>query len=72
MYILVKQYLLDKLFSISAHITDSVPVHGEVSLKCFMFFQQALMKTNIPLFIIIYYVLRNTFYVIVMRLPVSI
>lgn len=37
-------YLLDKLFSISTHIIDPVPVHSEVCLKCFMLFQQTLLK----------------------------
>lgn len=38
-------YLLDKLFSIGTHIIDPVPVHSEVCLKCFMLFQQTLLKS---------------------------
>ena len=49
---LYSQYLLNKLLSISAHIVDSVPVHSEVSLKCFMLFQQALLKRKVSLIFI--------------------
>lgn len=34
--------LFDQFLSISAHVIDSVSVHGEVRLKCFVLLQQAL------------------------------
>lgn len=43
---LYNRYLLDELLSVSTHIIHSVPVHSEVSLKCFMLFQQTLLKTS--------------------------
>lgn len=41
-FLIVELYLFDKLISIGTHIIHSVPVHGKVGFKRFMFLQQAL------------------------------
>ena len=55
LFMLESWYLLDKLLSVSAHIVDSVSVHGEVGLECFMLFQQALRGRQVFLKLIITY-----------------
>lgn len=41
-FLIVELYLFDKFISIGTHIIHSVPVHGKIGFKCFMFLQQAL------------------------------
>lgn len=41
-FLIAELYLFDKFISIGTHIIHSVPVHGKIGFKCFMFLQQAL------------------------------
>lgn len=41
-FLVVELYLFDEFISIGTHIIHSVPVHGKIGFKSFMFLQQAL------------------------------